>query len=56
MRRATYFTLLLSWLLAFDGFDLPIRFPVLFVVCLLFALYAKGFFLFTIFAVNLKQK
>lgn len=24
----SYFTLLFSWLLAFDGFDLPILFPV----------------------------
>ncbi len=40
-----YFMILLRWLLAFSGFDLPTRFPVAFFLALALALYAKGFFL-----------
>ena len=45
-RYAIYLIILLRWLFAFSGFDLPTRLPVAFFLALALALWAKGFFLF----------
>ena len=46
-RYAIYLIILLRWLFAFSGFDLPTRLPVAFFLALALALWAKGFFLLT---------